>query len=150
MQRKQSDPPTPQPRSAEAIDAHVGARVRLRRMQLGISQEKLAQILGVTFQQVQKYEKGLNRIGASRLFHLGEALGVPIQFFFEDLSQENKRGPPRTDDEHETAPDTAMIEFLYTREGIELSKAFSSITDPRIRRTLIAHIRALADGPINS
>jgi transcriptional regulator with XRE-family HTH domain len=123
--------------------------MRLRRMQLGLSQEKLAQILGVTFQQVQKYEKGLNRIGASRLFHLGEALGVPIQFFFDDFAEGTKKSQSGADADLESTIDAGMIEFLHSREGIELSKAFASITDPRVRRTLISHIRALAEGLVN-
>jgi transcriptional regulator with XRE-family HTH domain len=138
----------PQPRSAEAIDVHVGLRMRLRRLQLGLSQEQLAKILGVTFQQVQKYEKGLNRIGASRLFHLGAALGVPIQFFFDDFFDE-KNNQCRADGVPDATPDTATLEFLCSREGFELNKAFLSITDPRVRRTLISHIRALADEPVN-
>lgn len=76
------------PRSAGAIDAHVGSRMRLRRLQLGLTQVDLAQILCVTFQQVQKYEKGVNRMGATRLFHLGMALGVPVQYFFDDIRDE--------------------------------------------------------------
>jgi transcriptional regulator with XRE-family HTH domain len=149
MQPKQNAAQTPQPRSAEAIDAHVGSRMRLRRMQLGMSQDDLAQLLGVTFQQVQKYEKGLNRIGASRLFHLGEALGVPIQFFFDDLFEGARKSAPGAEGAPMSITDTAMIEFLYSREGIELSRAFLSITDPHVRRTLLCHIRALADGSIN-
>lgn len=118
-------------------------------MQLGMSQDDLAQLLGVTFQQVQKYEKGLNRIGASRLFHLGEALGVPIQFFFDDLSEGARKSAPGAEAAPMSITDTAMIEFLYSREGIELSRAFLSITDPHVRRTLLCHIQALADGSIN-
>src|SRR4030042_2052483 len=73
-------------RRANPIDVHVGARVRLRRMILGMSQEKLGDSLGLTFQQVQKYEKGTNRIGASRLFDLSQVFGVPVQFFYEELA----------------------------------------------------------------
>ena len=72
-------------RRANPIDVHVGSRVRLRRMLLGMSQEKLGEHLGLTFQQIQKYEKGINRIGASRLFDLSNVLGVPVQFFYEEL-----------------------------------------------------------------
>ena len=77
------------------IDTHVGNRIRLRRQLLGYSQEKLASLLGLTFQQVQKYEKGMNRVGASRLWDMGKVLGVPISFFFEDMDEETAGQSPR-------------------------------------------------------
>src|SRR5918992_4717448 len=80
----ESEPTEKGARRANPIDLHVGSRVRLRRMLLGMSQEKLAERLGLTFQQIQKYEKGINRIGASRLFDLAQVLGVPVQFFYDD------------------------------------------------------------------
>src|SRR5690606_38628517 len=80
-------------RRANPIDVHVGSRVRLRRMLLGMSQEKLGEHLGLTFQQIQKYEKGINRIGASRLFDLSKVLGVPVQFFYEDLPSSGAEAP---------------------------------------------------------
>src|SRR5436190_11215269 len=79
-------------RRANPVDVHVGSRVRLRRMLLGMSQEKLGEQLGLTFQQIQKYEKGINRIGASRLFDLSQVLAVPVQFFYEELATGANRG----------------------------------------------------------
>lgn len=129
-------------RKPNPIDAHVGTRVRLRRMLLGMSQEKLGEHLGLTFQQVQKYEKGVNRIGASRLFDLARVLGVPVQFFYDEA--------PADLTEASLAPGFAerptesyVVEFLSTREGLELNKAFVKITDPRVRRSVVELVRAL-------
>jgi transcriptional regulator with XRE-family HTH domain len=130
-------------RRPNPIDAHVGSRVRLRRVLLGMSQERLAEQLGLTFQQVQKYEKGINRIGASRLFDLSHVLGVPVQFFYE-------KAPPT-----EGAPETAVgfadhgaegyiSDFLNSREGLELNRAFVRITDPKVRRSIVELVRSLA------
>ena len=126
-------------RRANAMDVHVGTRVRLRRMLLGMSQEKLGEQLGLTFQQVQKYEKGVNRIGAGRLHDLGQVLGVPIQFFYEQA--------PGGSLEHgfaEQPAESYVVEFLSSREGLELNKAFVRITDPRVRRTVLDLVRSLA------
>lgn len=130
-------------RRANPIDVHVGSRVRLRRMLLGISQEKLGERLGLTFQQVQKYEKGVNRIGASRLFDLSTVLGVPIQFFFEDAPAAEARVQPVLGFAEGPA-DANIIEFLSTREGLELNKAFSRINDAKTRRAILELVRALA------
>lgn len=130
-------------RRPNPVDAHVGARVRLRRMLLGMSQEKLAEQLGLTFQQVQKYEKGVNRIGASRLFDLAHVLGVPIQFFYEDLvdgGAANASSPGFA----ERGPEAFVVDFLATREGLELNKAFVRIEDARVRRSIIELVRSLA------
>lgn len=130
-------------RRPNPIDAHVGSRVRMRRMLLGMSQEKLGEHLGLTFQQVQKYEKGVNRIGASRLYDMAKVLGVPVQFFYEDV--------PGQGVDASTAPGFAetpdegyVVEFLSSREGLELNKAFVKITDPRLRRTIIDLVRSLS------
>jgi transcriptional regulator with XRE-family HTH domain len=128
-------------RRANPIDVHVGSRVRLRRMLLGLSQEKLGEHLGLTFQQIQKYEKGINRIGASRLFDLAKVLGVPVQFFYEEL--------PTAESEAvggfgERPAENYAVEFLGSREGLELNKAFARITDPRVRRSIVELIRAFA------
>ncbi len=126
-------------RRANPIDVHVGSRVRLRRMLLGMSQEKLGEHLGLTFQQIQKYEKGINRIGASRLFDLARVLGVPVQFFYEEL--------PTADGVAGFADRPAesyAVEFLGSREGLELNKAFARITDPRVRRSIVELVRAYA------
>lgn len=122
------------------IDVHVGSRVRLRRMMGGMSQEKLGEGLGITFQQIQKYEKGTNRIGASRLQHIARLLTVPVSWFFEDAPGSEPTAVPVTgSDPHRTA-----IEFLSTGEGISLNRAFVRIRDPKIRRKVIELVRTLA------
>lgn len=122
------------------IDVHVGSRLRLRRMMLGISQEKLGDKLGLTFQQIQKYEKGTNRIGASRLFRLSQVLDVNIQFFFDELELGSDAG----DGTSKTGQESHVLEFLNSREGLELNKAFVQIGDQKVRRRLTDLIRALA------
>jgi transcriptional regulator with XRE-family HTH domain len=135
-------------RRPNPIDIHVGNRVRLQRMLIGISQEKLGERLGLTFQQVQKYEKGINRIGASRLFELSRVLGVPVQFFYEDApvsgTQQNS-----TPGFAERSSDSHVFEFLSSREGLELNRAFSRITDPKVRKSVLDLVRSLADEATN-
>lgn len=129
-------------RKPNPIDAHVGTRVRLRRMLLGMSQEKLGEHLGLTFQQVQKYEKGVNRIGASRLFDLSRVLGVFVQFFYDEAPAElvdAALAPGFA----ERPTESYVIEFLSTREGLELNKAFVKIADPRVRRSVVELVRSL-------
>jgi transcriptional regulator with XRE-family HTH domain len=127
------------PKNPNPIDRHVGSRVRMRRMIVGMSQEKLGEALGLTFQQVQKYEKGTNRIGASRLQQIAKVLGVPIEFFFE--------GAPNVSSQGVVASDVApgyVADFLSTSEGVQLTRAFVRITDPKIRRRLISLVKAMA------
>lgn len=128
-------------RRANPIDVHVGGRVRLRRMLLGMSQEKLGEHLGLTFQQIQKYEKGINRIGASRLFDLSQVLSVPVQFFYEELAVGSTEGASGF---AERPAESYAAEFLGSREGLELNKAFARITDPRVRRSIVDLVRAFA------
>ena len=125
------------------MDVHVGGRVRLRRMLLGMSQEKLGEHLGLTFQQVQKYEKGVNRIGASRLFELAKVLGVPIQFFYDEAPS-NVLGHGVHMGFAESSGDSYVVEFLASREGLELNKAFSRISDPKVRRAITDLVKSLA------
>ena len=113
-------------------------------MVLGMSQEKLGENLGLTFQQVQKYEKGVNRIGAGRLFDLAHVLGVPIDFFYEDAPAHHLSGSPGSGFSEPSA-ENDLVDFLATREGLELNKAFVQITDQRVRRSIIEMVRALAD-----
>ena len=127
-------------RRANPIDVHVGSRVRLRRMLLGMSQEKLGENLGLTFQQVQKYEKGINRIGASRLFDLSQVLGVPVQFFYEELAVAGAGAAGFG----ERPAESYAVEFLGSREGLELNKAFARITDSKVRRSIVDLVRAFA------
>lgn len=126
------------------IDVHVGGRVRLRRTMLGMSQDKLADSLGLTFQQIQKYEKGVNRIGASRVFEISRILGVPIQFFYDDFDVDTGRSYGFA----EAGPDdgAAMMELLNSPEGVQLCKHFASITDPKIRKRVLELVKSLSDG----
>lgn len=132
-------------RRPNPIDIHVGSRVRFRRMLLGMSQEKLGEKLGLTFQQVQKYEKGINRIGASRLFDLAQVLGVSVQFFYEEApTSEPKQGAP--DVAAEQQPDEhSIVAFLRSRDGLELNKAFVRISDTKARRAIVELVRSLAN-----
>lgn len=131
-------------RRANLIDIHVGSRVRLRRMVLGMSQERLGEQLGLTFQQVQKYEKGVNRIGAGRLFDLSNVLGVPVQFFYDDVPAAAAPAGHNAAGFAESAGENDVVDFLSTREGLELNKAFVRISDVRVRRNLIDLIRSIA------
>ena len=122
------------------IDKHVGSRVRMRRMMLSMSQEKLGDALDLTFQQVQKYEKGTNRIGASRLQQISNILQVPVSFFFE--------GAPTTGEPTEgmsEAPSPAYVaDFLATSEGLALTRAFTRIKDAQVRRRIVDLVSAMA------
>jgi len=127
-------------KAADDLDAHIGGRVRLRRMMIGMSQEQLGEALGLTFQQVQKYEKGLNRIGAGRLYRMAQIMRVPIEFFFEGLPEIIE-----PEDEPERAAQKAEIMgFLSTPEGYALSTAFANIDDSATRRRLVDLIRTIA------
>ena len=124
------------------IDQHVGGRVRFRRVLVGMSQEKLGEALGLTFQQVQKYEKGTNRIGASRLQHIASILGVTAPFFFEGLPSESSASQAGAMDENETS---RVLEFLSTTEGLQLNIAFSRIKDPKVRRLVLDLVSTLSN-----
>ena len=125
-------------------DKHVGSRVRMRRMMLGMSQEKLGDSLGLTFQQVQKYEKGTNRIGASRLQQISHVLQVPVAFFFEGAPNAQMVG------RHEglaEAPSPAYVsDFLATADGLALTKAFMRIEDSKLRRRIVVDSTPLPRG----
>jgi transcriptional regulator with XRE-family HTH domain len=122
-------------------DKHVGAKVRMRRMMLGMSQEKLGDALGLTFQQVQKYEKGANRIGASRLQHISNILQVPVAFFFEGAPQTPGLPPSNFGD----APSPAYVsDFLATSDGLALTKAFMGIKDAKLRRRIVDLVEQIA------
>jgi transcriptional regulator with XRE-family HTH domain len=129
------------------IDRHVGSRVRMRRVLLGMSQEKLGEALGLTFQQIQKYEKGTNRIGASRLQQISRTLNVPPSFFFD--------GAPLQDEQTaengvtpfafaEPSSSTFVIDFIASAEGLHLNKAFARIQDPKVRKRIIDLVTSLA------
>ena len=123
-------------------DKHVGARVRMRRMMLGMSQEKLGDALGLTFQQVQKYEKGTNRIGASRLQQISQILQVPVSFFFEGAPSAVTIGRHEAFGE---APSPAYVsDFLATSDGLALTKAFTRIEDSKLRRRIVDLVEQIA------
>ncbi len=127
-------------KQANPIDAQVGNRVRIRRMLIGMSQEKLGDLLGLTFQQVQKYEKGVNRIGAGRLYEISRILGVPIDFFYEGVAAAQEPGAVA---ESRGAP--PVMEFVSSGEGLHLSLAFMKIKDPKVRKRVLDLVRSLAE-----
>ncbi len=124
------------------IDVHVGSRIRLRRNMLGMSQEKLGEKLGITFQQIQKYEKGTNRVGASRLQAIASILGVPVAFFFEDAPGQETSGPLGLSEDASTA---FAVEFCSTTEGLQLNRAFAKISDPKVRRRIVDLVKTLSE-----
>jgi transcriptional regulator with XRE-family HTH domain len=115
------------------VDVHVGSRVRLRRQLLSVSQTELADAIGITFQQVQKYERGVNRVSASRLFLIARELKTPVCFFFEGLPGEAKQ----------RGGDESVVEFITSSDGVELAKAWSKLGRPTVRRELLQLIRSL-------
>jgi transcriptional regulator with XRE-family HTH domain len=124
------------------IDRHVGSRVRMRRMMLGMSQEKLGDALGLTFQQVQKYEKGANRIGASRLQQISQILQVPVSFFFEGAPSSQRSD--RVEDFSEAPSPAYVSDFLATSDGLALTKAFVRIKDAKLRRRIVDLVEQIA------
>jgi transcriptional regulator with XRE-family HTH domain len=126
-------------RSANAVDRRIGQKVRTRRLEMNMSQERLAELLGVTFQQVQKYEKGVNRIAASRLFDIASSLDVPIAHFFEGLT--SGRGGRVAED----ASESFLYETISTPEGLQLVSMFASIKSPKVRRRVLDLVRALTE-----
>ena len=126
-------------KQANPIDAQVGNRVRLRRMLIGMSQERLGELLGLTFQQVQKYEKGVNRIGAGRLFEVARILGVPIDYFYEGAMAQSSGSAT----ENESSP--PVMEFVSSGEGLQLSLAFMKIKDPKLRKRVLDLVKQMAD-----
>ena len=122
------------------IDIHVGSRIRLRRTMLGMSQEKLGESLGITFQQIQKYEKGTNRVGASRLQNISNILTVPVSFFFEDAPGDNNVDPSGM---AEASNSNYVVDFLSSSEGLQLNRAFVKIADPKVRRRIVELVKTL-------
>ncbi|MBI4968898.1 MAG: helix-turn-helix transcriptional regulator [Rhodospirillales bacterium] len=126
------------------IDVHVGNRVRLRRTLLGMSQEKLGEAIGLTFQQVQKYERGANRIGSSRLYDLSNVLDVPVSYFFDDMADEVTRQSPRQIiGLSEDPPEVFEHDPLTKRETLELVRAYYKIADPHVRKRIFELAKAL-------
>ena len=126
------------------IDVHVGSRLRQRRTLLGMSQGKLANALGLTFQQVQKYERGANRVGSSRLFDLARVLGVPVSYFFDEMSASTSaRSPGRLRGMPELKPLVYKPDPMAKRETLKLVRAYYRITDARVRKRLFTLVKAL-------
>ena len=130
-----------------AVDIHVGARLRLRRTLLGISQEKLGESVGLTFQQIQKYERGANRVGASRLYEFSRVLDVPVSYFFEEMNEKTvatrgRRIAPDGLSEQDQAELAANP--LARRETLELVRAYYKIENPRVRKRTFELVKALA------
>jgi transcriptional regulator with XRE-family HTH domain len=127
------------------VDKYVGSRVRMRRIMLGMSQEKLGEALGLTFQQVQKYEKGTNRVGASRIKQISEILQVPISFLFEG----GPSGGASSEGFIEGTSPAYVSDFLATTEGLALTRAFTRITETKLRRSIVELVEQIAaqEGP---
>ncbi|MGE0007256.1 MAG: helix-turn-helix domain-containing protein [Parvibaculaceae bacterium] len=127
-------------RDPNFVDRHVGNRVRMRRLLVGMSQEKLGELLGITFQQVQKYEKGSNRVSASRLYQIARVLGVPVQYFYDELKEEDA---PSGLAESEGAD--AIAGALQSPDGVQIARIFSETTDPDKRKLILNAVKLLAD-----
>jgi transcriptional regulator with XRE-family HTH domain len=123
------------------VDKHVGSRVRMRRVLIGMSQEKLGEALGITFQQIQKYEKGTNRIGASRMQQIATVMGVPVSYFFDDAPI----GDAKAGGFGEAQGSDYVVDFLTTTEGLQLNKSFVRISDAKVRRKIVDLVAALAE-----
>jgi transcriptional regulator with XRE-family HTH domain len=121
------------------VDRHVGLRIRMRRKELGISQERLAEALGLTFQQVQKYERAANRVSASKLFEIGRALNTQVAYFYEGLAAVEEL-------DGASSPNLDGQAFLLTPEGAELATLFPKLNRARVRRKVVELVRVLADG----
>jgi len=128
-------------RTATAVDSHIGQKIRARRIFLRMSQTEVADALGISFQQIQKYEKGMNRVGASRLQQISDALGVSPYYFFENAPTVGKKMPAPIEGQ---LPEQAIVSFLGTREGASLVRGFLAIKQKPIRRAVIEFIRTIA------
>jgi len=124
------------------VDIHVGSRIRMRRTLLGLSQEKLGDALGLTFQQVQKYERGANRVGSSRLFEISRILDVPVSFFFEDMTGDVAAAA--TAQQADPTGESTQRDPLAKRETLELVRAYYRIGDPRVRKRIFELMKAIA------
>ena len=132
------------PRAANPVDVHVGTRLRLRRQVLKMSQTHLGDLLGVTFQQVQKYERGSNRVGASRLWKISQVLNVDVGFFFDGLEEEGSISEFAADDQL-----PIVYDFIKSTDGVALAKAVSQINKKAVRRQVLELARALSKASID-
>jgi transcriptional regulator with XRE-family HTH domain len=128
----------------DPVDIHVGSRVRLRRTLLGLSQDKLARAIGVSFQQLQKYERGTNRISASRLYALSKVLGVGISWFFEDAPSNSKRRTPPAEPRAAANESAADQDPMTANETVKLVRAYYMIEDPKVRKKILHMVRAVS------
>ena len=133
----------PDTRLPNPVDLHVGARIRLRRRMQGVSQEKLADALGLTFQQVQKYERGANRVSASKLYEIAAALRAPVAYFFDGLA--DPTGDELNGARTPASEESTVHSFLMTPEGLELARLFPNIAPSLVRRRLLDLVRALIE-----
>ncbi|HYE45357.1 MAG TPA: helix-turn-helix domain-containing protein [Caulobacter sp.] len=124
------------------VDLHVGRRIRQRRKALNVTQEALADALGLTFQQIQKYERGANRVSASKLYQIAATLQTPVDYFFDGLADPAAETPVG-----ETGFDRAINDFLMSQEGLEMAALFVRIEKPALRRQLVQLMRAMVDQP---
>lgn len=132
------------------IDVHVGSQLRLRRILLGLSQERLADELGITFQQVQKYEKGLNRIGASRLWDLAQVLGVSVAYFYENMDENSQNKSPRKISGQLSLSDNAKefdMSLLFNKDVRDLINAYLRISDPKVAKNVLNLVTSMAPEP---
>jgi len=134
---KKSDP--------NPVDIHVGQRLRMRRSLLGLSQEKLSDAIGLTFQQVQKYERGANRISASRLYQFSKILDVPIAYFFENYTKTNKSSGVQLGLSDNIQDEFSGEDVLSSKETIELIRIYYSIRDPKVRKDLLTMIKSMVE-----
>ncbi|WP_417519775.1 helix-turn-helix domain-containing protein [Minwuia sp.] len=125
------------------VDVHVGSRVRLCRTLKGLSQQKLAQTLGLTFQQVQKYERGANRVSASKLFELSQILDVPVAFFFEDIKPDGAAGAESSEGSKDTDNEALDTTKLFRREILELVRAYDKISEPIVRKRIYDLVKSV-------
>lgn len=123
-------------RHPNPVDRHVGLRIRMRRKEIGVSQERLGEIIGLTFQQVQKYERAANRISASKLWEVAQALGVPVSYFYEGLCEAG---------ESLETPAATMHDFLMTGEGVQLAALFPRIPQGPMRRKILELVQVMAE-----
>jgi transcriptional regulator with XRE-family HTH domain len=130
--------PSDTERHPNPVDLHVGARIRMRRKILGVSQERLAEDLGLTFQQIQKYERGANRVSASKLYEIAKSLQSSVGYFFEGLADTTREGVAE-------GGEPFVHDFLMTSEGLELAGLFPRITRPKVRRRILELVRSMAE-----
>jgi transcriptional regulator with XRE-family HTH domain len=135
--------PSDTERHPNPVDLHVGARIRMRRKILGVSQERLAEDLGLTFQQIQKYERGANRVSASKLYEIAKSLQSSVGYFFEGLAD-------TTGDGMAEGGEPFVHDFLMTSEGLELAGLFPRITRPKVRRRILELVRSMAEEEVAS